>query len=240
MEYAREEGEIRHGEAVIRYTVVRSGRRQRTVQISVNGGAVVVRAPAGYPADSISDGVARRADWILRHSAPSPPAAAPPPLGDGATLPVRGRDLVLSVVAGDGAREVVEVSADRLRVALPRHCLASGDALRLALTRWFAVQAGRLVDEAVERWASALGPSPRAVYIRDQRSRWGSCSADGSLRINWRVAMLAPDLAEYVVVHELCHLRQRSHAPAFWDLVRSALPDVDGRRRRLRNVTLPL
>ena len=80
------------------------------------------------------------------------------------------------------------------------------------------------------------------MLIRDQQQRWGSCVPDGTLRFNWRVAMLQPELAEYVVVHELAHLKVSSHSAEYWALVSSLLPDAQERRRRLREAgkMLPL
>ena len=88
---------------------------------------------------------------------------------------------------------------------------------------------------------SAAGKGPR-VLIRDQRRRWGSCARDGTLRFSWRAMMLEPALIDYVVVHELAHLTHQNHSADFWDLVRSAMPDADDRRRRLREAgrSLPL
>ena len=80
------------------------------------------------------------------------------------------------------------------------------------------------------------------VLVRDQRSRWGSCSSDGTLRFSWRLGMVAPDLIDSVVVHELAHLEVMNHSPAFWEVVLKAMPDARERRKRLNEVgrVLPL
>ena len=92
-------------------------------------------------------------------------------------------------------------------------------------------------------WRKRIGLSETPeVLIRDQRQRWGSCAPNSTLRFNWRVVMLAPALSEYVVVHELAHLRVSSHSTQYWDLVSSLLPDAQQRRQRLRETgrLLPL
>ena len=73
-----------------------------------------------------------------------------------------------------------------------------------------------------------------AVLVRDQRQRWGSCSPEGVLRFNWRIVMAPPALFDYVVIHELAHLRVRSHRAGYWALVAQAAPDHRVRRERLR------
>ncbi|MCY4560018.1 MAG: M48 family metallopeptidase, partial [Chloroflexi bacterium] len=75
---------------------------------------------------------------------------------------------------------------------------------------------------------------------RNQRRRWGSCAADGTLRFNWRVMLLEPALIDYIVVHELAHLTHMNHSPAFWELVCQTIPDARHRRKRLRETSRAL
>ena len=87
----------------------------------------------------------------------------------------------------------------------------------------------------VRRWQFLLGcnRTPR-ILVRNQRSRWGSCAPDGTLRFNWRLMMVEPDLIDYLVVHELAHLTHPNHSADFWGLVAGVMPDVQQRRKRLR------
>ena len=85
------------------------------------------------------------------------------------------------------------------------------------------------------------GDKPQ-VIIGNQKTLWGSCAADGTLRFNWRLVMMPPSLMDYLVVHELAHLKERNHSPAFWKVVTKAMPDAIQRRKRLRETgrSLPL
>lgn len=85
----------------------------------------------------------------------------------------------------------------------------------------------------MEFYSQQLGWAPQAVYIRDQRSRWGSCNLKGELRFNWRLMMAPSPLLDYVVAHEVCHLLIFDHSPAFWRLLGKIMPDYEERRRRL-------
>lgn len=76
------------------------------------------------------------------------------------------------------------------------------------------------------------------VFIRDQKTRWGSCSSKGNLNFNWRIVSLAPEAADYVVVHELCHLREFNHSPRFWTLVARAVPEYKEMRKNLRRIRI--
>ena len=104
------------------------------------------------------------------------------------------------------------------------------------LEAWYRRMARERADEAVRRHAERLEITGwRRIRIADQRSRWGSCSTSGTLSFNWRLVMAPPEVLEYVVVHELCHIRQPNHSRAFWRMVDEAYPgrrDADGWLRR--------
>ena len=106
------------------------------------------------------------------------------------------------------ARRVPVLGLDRVR-------LEAREARRLARARIVAV---------AEREARRLGVGYERIAIRDQRTRWGSCSTRGTLSFNWRLVLAPAEVLEYVVVHELCHLREPSHSPRFWALLESARP----------------
>lgn len=99
-------------------------------------------------------------------------------------------------------------------------------------------EAERLVRERIAVLNLVYGFRFRSVTIRNQKGRWGSCSLRGNLRFNYRVVLLPPALADYVIVHELCHLQEMNHSKKFWALVAKVIPNPKQVRRRLR--TYPL
>ncbi len=109
------------------------------------------------------------------------------------------------------------------------------ESIRAALAAWFRERAAETLPDIVKRWVPSLGgDGPTRILIRNQKQRWGSCSADGTLRFNWRVIMLPPELIDYIVVHELAHLRHQNHSREYWDHVTAAMPDAIQRRKALR------
>jgi predicted metal-dependent hydrolase len=86
--------------------------------------------------------------------------------------------------------------------------------------------------------APLIGVTYKKVFIKNSRSRWGSCSERGNLNFNYRIALLPPELADYVVVHELCHLVHFNHSPAFWAEVSKLIPEWKSARKRLKAVKL--
>lgn len=95
-------------------------------------------------------------------------------------------------------------------------------------------QARALVRSRLEQFAPFYGVAVRKVFIKNHKSRWGSCSERGNLNFNYKVVHLPPPVVDYIVVHELCHLIEFNHSPAFWALVARAIPDHRRARAALR------
>ena len=235
---------VRVGDAVIEYEIRRSERRKKTVQIRIDGGAVRVAAPSATADGELREIVRARASWILERLAEAIPEGTER-FVSGETLPYLGQHLPLVVERGDVASPRVRLEGGSFRIVVPGS-LEDGEReeqISSAVVAWYAARAAERFPAGVERWWPRLGcGEPSRVLIRNQRRRWGSCAADGTLRFSWRGMMLEPALIDYVIVHELAHLAVKNHSPDFWKLVDSALPDAQQRRKRLREVerTLPL
>jgi hypothetical protein len=96
-------------------------------------------------------------------------------------------------------------------------------------------QAGELIRARVKYLAAALGLEYGKIFIKDQRTLWASCSGRKNLNFNWRLAAAPPEILDYVVIHELCHLREMNHSKRFWGLVREVCPDYKARKKWLKN-----
>ena len=230
-------GRVQFGDATIQYEVQRSQRRRKTVQITMDGGRVLVAAPADTSTANLDAIVQKRAAWILRQ-APDPALQVPRKcFVSGETLPYMGRNVRLIVEPADLQAPEVRFDHWSFRITVPVTLDETKryDEIRKAIVPWYRRRAEQRISRSVEQWRKRIGWSEKPeVLIRDQRHRWGSCAPDGTLRFNWRVVMLAPDLAEYVVVHELAHLKVSGHSAKYWALVSGLLPDAQQRRRRLR------
>ncbi|MEI6666394.1 MAG: SprT family zinc-dependent metalloprotease, partial [Chloroflexota bacterium] len=119
----------------------------------------------------------------------------------------------LTVVHSGGVKSVVHRKDGVLRVSGP------AEAADEAIDRWYRREARTRLEEAVARHAEQLGIRYERVTIRDQRTRWGSCSTRGTLSFSWRLVLAPPEVLEYVVVHELLHVREANHSRAFWHLL---------------------
>ena len=242
---AANRGLVRFGDTDIRYEVRRSERRKKTVQITVDGSGVHVAAPRATSDSELQAIVHKRAAWILNHAREAALKPAPKRFVSGETLPYLGRNVRLVVEVADVVSPEVRFDHWRFRVSVPaglegeerqRH-------IHRAIVDWYRGRAEERLRSGVQRWWPRLGNGGEPkILIRDQRQRWGSCAPDGTLRFNWRVMMLEASLVEYVVVHELVHLSVKNHSQDFWRMLGAVLPDVEHRRRRLREAgkILPL
>lgn len=232
-----ESGSVGFGDTTIRYTVLRSPRRKKTVEITLDAQeGVLVAAPVETPPDQIARVVRKRAAWIVARATDQVLRPGEKRLISGESLPYLGRQVRL-FVEPDGSRKAqIAFSHWSFRVTVPRSL--EGEERRVAASKaleaWYRHRAVERLAERVARWAPAVGCEPEKVLIRNQRQRWGSCGPDGTLRFNWRVVQLEPGLIDYVVVHELAHLFVRSHSAEFWCRVAQVMPDFRLRRQRLR------
>ena len=157
-------------------------------------------------------------------------------LEDGVLILFRGEPTPLAVVTADRVHPKV-VDGDGFRVELPE-TLAAPDqeaAIERTLTRWLRRQARDDAQQAIEQYGSPHGLVPSGLAIKDQKRLWGSCTASGVVNLNWRLSLAPPAVFDYVVVHELCHLRHRHHQPPFWRAVAALMPDFERHRHWLRN-----
>lgn len=225
-----------HPGGAIEYEIVRSARRRRTLEISLDESGVRVSVPLRTPLREIDEFVRQRLPWIIKHrgAITKPPA---PTFETGEAWPFQGRPLTLAVIPYAGRHTTVTADLLELRVEVPARLEgeARRQAVEQALLEWYGARAREALEEGVHRWAHVSPRTPRRTLIRNQRRRWGSCAPDGTLRFNWRLIMLEPALLDYVVVHELAHLEVPHHGPTFWRAMDRAMPDHAARRKRMRD-----
>ena len=231
---------VRLGTVDVPYVFKRVPRRRR-VHIVVNDeGTIEVRAPWRSSLAKAREVLRENAEWVVRTlEGVKEKLAQRPQLVTGTYVPFLDESLRLDVrpeaqmdlFAGTRqSRGGVKRLGSALRVDTAS--LNEGE-LRGLLEGWYRREAASHLAARIEHYAPQLGVRPSRVTIRGQRSRWGSCSGKGTVSLNWRLMMVPGALADYVVVHELCHLRHMNHSPQFWAMVGGVVPDYRERRRSL-------
>ena len=181
------------------------------------------------------DFLTRHFDWLASRLAELP---EPVPFIDGACLPVRGQDHDIEVVPRARGRSKVWLEPDRDAITpltRPRIFVHGPDEqVPARLLGWLKGEARGDIDARVRHHADFLGVRPKRLSIRDQTTRWGSCSAEGALSFSWRLILAPPFVLDYVAAHEVAHIRELNHGARFWSLVRASTPRLDEARTWLK------
>jgi predicted metal-dependent hydrolase len=239
--------EIDLGRAVVAYEFQRARRRSIGMVVSAEG--LSVRAPRWVGWGEIEAALREKAGWIEaklaeQHERARKHAASRIEWRDGAALPFLGETAILvldprttgAVLNTDG-QALPGVPRLTLHIGLPQG--ARPEQIRDVVQAWLKRQARRVFEERCAHFAPRLKVCVKRLSLSSAQTRWGSASADGSIRLNWRLVHFAMATIDYVVAHELAHLREMNHSPRFWDVVRSVIPDVDAARGTLRHESLP-
>ncbi|MBS0325992.1 MAG: M48 family metallopeptidase [Proteobacteria bacterium] len=221
------------GQAV-EYRLVRARRRSIGMEVDLDG--LTVRAPRWVGVREIDGALAERAAWIVRTLGEwrgRRREVMPRRWESGAPIVYRGEALTLELHA---ARSLA-IAADLFHLVV-RHPRADDEKeVADGVRRWFREQAWALVATRVAAYAARIDRTPAGLRLSNARGEWGSCNARGEIRLNWRLVQLPPQLAEYVVAHEVAHIVELNHSRRFWTVVGAMLPDYAVRRRELDDWT---
>jgi predicted metal-dependent hydrolase len=229
--------EIQWGMTPIPYVIRRTGR-EKTVALTIEGrGKLVVTAPEGVSVDRLNGIVRRKAPWVvkrIRQVSDRPPPPSEREFVSGETVRYLGRQYRLRVVETLD-RDNTRIWAGWYEVPVPPGL--SGVARRREVCRRVAGSLRERADAYLPNHLTEVCRRLRierpGMVVREQAKRWGSCDRSGVLRINWRIIQAHLPLIDYVLVHELAHLKNRGHDRKFWDAVGQWLPDYEQRRARL-------
>jgi predicted metal-dependent hydrolase len=210
---------------------VRRSARRATVGVTVDrGGELILHAPEDCPMERIEAFARQKQLWIYtklaqkdRLTAPRRPKEYVP--GEG--FAYLGRHYRLRLVGDDAA---APLRLYRGWFELRRRDTSDG---RKHFTRWYRQHALPWIERRVESLTPRVGQQPASVNVLSLGNRWGSCSPDGRLSFHWRTILLPPPFAEYVIAHELVHLREHQHTSDFWQLLERIMPDHRDRSRWL-------
>ena len=241
------EREIRLREHLVAYALKRA--RRRTIGFIVGADGLAVNAPRWVGVGDIEAALREKADWILRklheqQDRTQRQLQSRIDWRDGAAVPFFGETVIVvldaratGAVLNSDAQSLPGVPRLTLHVGLPHTALP--EQIRDAVQSWLQRQARRVFEDRVQHFADRLGVRCTRLALSSAQTRWGSASADGSIRLNWRLVHFALPTIDYVVTHELAHLREMNHSARFWDVVRSVMPDFERVRGNLKDDLLP-
>lgn len=208
-------------------TIIRSRRRSIALVITPDG-QLIVRAPLKAPVAIINEFVKEKSGWIKKKMGEiqQRPTATLHAYNEGETFFYLGRAYPLHIVeSGNCAIE----RTDRLCV-----CRTVLTDIKYRLKHWYMQEAQREIHARCMWFSMTTGYTPKSIRITDAKQRWGSCTSEGGLNFSWRLIQAPLEIVDYVIVHELVHLKQPDHSKKFWSRVKEIMPDYERRREWLR------
>jgi predicted metal-dependent hydrolase len=236
------------GHAQVAYEFARGKRR--TIGFVVGAEGLSVRAPRWVALRDVDAALQEKADWIVRKLDEAQQRherleSARIEWKDGARIPFLGEQVTVRLDprhAFDGVGAMLDAEPDEggvreLRLSVANN--ATTTQIRDAAQAWLMRQAKRIFQERLTLYAPQLGVHWTKLSLSNAATRWGSASADGAIRLNWRLVHYRMPVIDYVVVHELAHLRVMDHSPRFWETVESVVPDYGALRQQLKDEPVP-
>ncbi len=232
----------------IDYVLQRSRRRTMVFSISMEG--LVVRAPFGMPLHTVEAAVQEKSRWIVRKLSGMQERQARMDAArvhwlEAPKLDFLGCKIQVIVAPNESGTKLQQNNVlngmpndiPSLLLALPQQ--ANVKKIRDTTQHWLKEQAIQLYTARLNDFAIQLGVTWKSLSLSNAGTRWGSAKADGTIRLHWRLIQFSPELIDYVVAHELCHLRELNHSPRFWALVASVIPNYLTIEKKLKVAALP-
>jgi len=226
------------GNEIIPYEERRSVRYRR-ITLSVLGDRVRISAPKNASAKQLKELLNSKQAWILKHWLESQALQQHclKQYIEGEKFPYQGH--VLELIIKKDAHSSIRVSLEGkdLVVYLPHNLPDKGRLTNIqnAVMAWYKVQARRVFTNKIEEQERRMQVMHQHFRLKDQKTRWGSCSSKGNLNLNWRIIMAPEEVIDYLIIHELAHLTQPNHSDRFWQRVAVFMPDYAPRRKWLRD-----
>ncbi len=229
---------------VLDYRLLRSKRR--TIGFLIDEEGLRVTAPRWVTISEIENAITEKKQWIFNKVNEQRERAVrqlKPPMvwRDGSTLPYLGTDITLRMAEPGSNGIRFDASTRELHISLPAS--ATEQQLKDRVQGWLQTEAKRLFAERLPIYAEKLGVSYQQFALSSATTQWGSCTSDGRIRLNWRLIHFAMASIDYVIAHELSHLREMNHSPRFWETVQSVFPEFEAAKKALKDhapETLPI
>ncbi|MFP3565227.1 M48 family metallopeptidase [Paraburkholderia sp. SIMBA_030] len=223
------------GSQTLHYQLKRSARR--SIGFAIDSSGLMITAPRWVTLADIETAITEKQRWIFAkliewQTRVEQRALPKVDWKDGAQVPYLGQPVRVKLGSPQGT---LAFNADEAALALPLPLQADPQQIKDRVQGWLQGEAKRLFGERLAIYAEKLGVDYRAYALSSAATRWGSCSSDGKIRLNWRLIHFPLSIIDYVVAHELAHLREMNHSPRFWQTVESIFPEFREARQTLKS-----
>lgn len=207
-------------------------RQRRTVGLKITAQGLIVHAPKRIAIDQLQQILLQKARWIEQKlTALAADKTTPLQWQHGEQLLLLGNSITLAIRHDDRTRAISHAPGV-LEIAQPTH---TPEAISRKVLQWYKKQALTDFSRRLEIFAAKLGVATPKLFISSAKTRWGSCNSKQEIRINWRLLQAPPYLINYVICHELAHLKEMNHSSRFWSIVESIYPDYKAAEKELKH-----
>ncbi|MBT2719201.1 M48 family metallopeptidase [Bacillus sp. ISL-57] len=229
---------IQFGNKTIPYTLSRSHRR-KTLSISVNQHGVSVISPSDVDIEKIETTLHKKSVWIIKQLSDfneMHTSVQERFFLSGEKLPYLGRQYRLKIIRTNTNEPSFRFYQGRFLAELPKETSEDEqrDVLYPLFVNWVKQRANKFAHDRLKRFTLKLQQEPKKIVIKDQEQRWGSCTPAGNILLNWRIFLAPTSIIDYVLAHELVHLKHMDHSKQYWETLRMLLPDYEQRKEWLR------
>lgn len=217
-------------------------RRRLTVTLTLDGPILVKAGLLTSPA-AIQAFLESKKSWLqkhLRHYEKLKKEISQPVLKQGETFPFHGRQLILNCVLTLNKKPFFSIHEDQLLLHIPKAEWSTNSremiyAWHELLMKFYEKESRAWISQRTRHWSEQMNLYPKTVKFRAPKTRWGSCSSQGSLNFNWKLIVFDRDVIDYVIIHELAHLQHLNHSSSFWRLVEKHCPDFETQEKHLKD-----
>jgi len=216
---------------------VEKGRR-KTIAVSVQSdGTLLIKSPLWVSQKSIIDFLKQKENLILKHRKKTQHIQALPAcirIFEDATIPIYGENLEFSIIYKKEGREIIENPEGKLILYLDQNNVGYEKRAEVLLEKWYRKKGKVIFSTKVEMLAKEMGIKYQSISIKNQKTRWGSCSSKGNLNFKWRLLLMPKEELDYCVIHELAHIKEMNHSALFWNIVAKHMPSYKEKRKFLK------
>lgn len=224
---------FQYGTSTIEYSIIRSNRKTVTISVEPNKN-VVIKAPLALSDDQVMEIAKGKAKWItgkLYEMQGIDSRRYTRQYVNGESFLYLGRNYALQLLDDKAIKKpVVKYYRGKLNVTTP---IRDEEVIKKAIVEWYQEKAKKKIPERVAYYEKFFTEKCNRIIVKEQQKRWGSCTRDGNLIFNWKSIMAPANIIDYIIVHEMCHLRYMNHSNEFWEMLRRVLPDYEIRKEWL-------
>lgn len=224
----------------IQYKIVRSNRKTVAIQL-LEDGNVEVSAPFSVTKKQIDEIIKDKISWILKKQEELKRIYIEKNIDrkfeDGEKISYLGKEFSLKIIkAKEYIQPKVVIDNDNMVIYINEKFIDKDakENIRNIIKKWLVERFRDVAVDRIKKYSFLIGVNPTKITIREQKTRWGSCSSKGNINLNWKLVMAPMEVIDYVIVHELCHMIEMNHSKNYWNIVSTVMPDYKNHRKWLK------